>query len=73
MFTVMRFPLKNNYPKHFLNSHSFKIPTCMDRFRKANMQIELNSVMDVKNKKGFFSYIRQKGQAKESVLSPPPR
>lgn len=44
----------------------------MDRFRKANMQIELNSVMDVKNKKGFFSYIRQKGQAKESVLSPPP-
>lgn len=60
---------KKTYLKHFLNSHSFKIPTCRDGVRKVKVQIKFNSVMDVENKKGFFSYVRQKGLAKESGTS----
>lgn len=41
--------------------------TCREKFRKAKAQMELNLVMDVKNyKKGFYRYISQKRQARES-------
>lgn len=42
----------------------------MQGWFQESQDADFNPVMDVKNKKGFFSYIRQKGQAKESV---PPR
>lgn len=42
---------------------------CRDGVRKVKVQIKFNSVMDVENKKGFFSYVRQKGLAKESGTS----
>ena len=34
---------------------------------KAKAQIELNLVRDAENKKGFYRYIGQKRQAKESI------
>ena len=38
-----------------------------DGVRKANVRMELNLVRDVKKNKGFFRYIGQKRQAKDSV------
>ena len=38
-----------------------------DRMRKAKVQMELNLVKDVKDKKGFYRYIGRRRQAKESV------
>lgn len=43
--------------------------TCRDGIRKASTQMELNLLRDYKNKKGFYRYIVQKRQAKESVSS----
>lgn len=44
--------------------------TCRDRIKKAKAQTELNLARDVKkNKKGFYRYVGQKTQAKESVPS----
>jgi len=41
---------------------------CRNEIRKAKAQMELNLARDVKNnKKGFYSYIGQKRQAKERV------
>ncbi|NXL88334.1 GTF2I factor, partial [Alectura lathami] len=40
---------------------------CRDRIMKAKAQMELNLVRDVKNNKGFYRYIGQKRQGKESV------
>ena len=39
----------------------------MGVIRKAKVQMELNLMRDVKNKKGFYRYIGQKRQAMESV------
>ena len=42
---------------------------CVERIRKTKAQMELNLVRDMKNnKKGFYRYISQKRQAKESVF-----
>ena len=44
--------------------------TCREGIRKAKAQMELNLVKDVKNKKkGFYRYVGQKRQAKESIPS----
>ena len=41
---------------------------CREGIRKAKAQMELNLMRDVKNnKKGFYQYIEQKRQAKESM------
>ena len=39
---------------------------CRDRIRKARVQMKLNLVMDVKDKKGFYRYLGRR-QAKESA------
>lgn len=46
------------------------VQTCRDGIRKAKAQMESKLIKDVKNKeKRFCSYIGQKRQAEESVLS----
>ena len=40
---------------------------CRDMIRKAKVQMELNLVKDVKDKKGFYRYIGRRRRAKESV------
>ncbi len=42
---------------------------CRDRVRKAKMQMKLNLMRVVKNKKGFHRYVVQKRWAKENVTS----
>jgi len=41
---------------------------CRDGGRKVKVKMKLNLTRDVKNNKGFFRYIGQKKQAKESLL-----
>lgn len=45
------------------------VQMCKNGIRKAKVQVGLNLARDVKNKKGFYRYIDQKRQAKESVLT----
>jgi len=41
---------------------------CRDEVRRAKAQLELNLASDAKNnKKGFYRYVNQKSQVKQSI------
>jgi len=40
-------------------------PLCREGFRRAKVQLELNLTRDAKNKKSFYSYVKQKGKSKK--------
>lgn len=46
------------------------LPSFAGMRSEAKMRLKLNLARDAKNKKGFYSYVREKWKVKENALSP---